>query len=274
MGPHGRSGNAYWLPIPCAAPMARRGDSRPAIETQPIRHFRATASALILIDETRARVGHRSKEASMLTHVVRTCAATGAVLVLLALPQRAATDAAGQCPEPGCQQADDRRTVRSLERIAGDGKPEEVAKLYADDAVLLPTRRIVPTSAGTRSATFSQLLRRPPARRGDRAHDQNRLRNRRGCRRVRLARDGSAQGHADADRRPLHAPLRASQRRLADRAPSGLGHVSAAIRRRPGGEGGRPPGPAWRCARRIRVPAWRQSTGRRDRRAARSRHRR
>ena len=72
----------------------------------------------------------------MLANVARSSAAIGFALVVLGLPLRSAADTAKQCPEPNTQvvaQLFDRWNA-SL----ATGKPEEVARLYADNAVLLP----------------------------------------------------------------------------------------------------------------------------------------
>ena len=99
----------------------------------------------------------------MLSHVVRTCAATGIVLVLLALPQRAAAGAAGQCPQPTAStQAIDALFDRWNASLA-TGEPAEVAKLYADDAVLQsdPSDRLR-VGREEIGAYFSQFLQAHP----------------------------------------------------------------------------------------------------------------
>ena len=67
----GHSGNAYWLPFPCAVPMTARTAIAAAIDSQPSRHFRATP----LNSSQWASMGHRSAmEASMLSQITQSCA--------------------------------------------------------------------------------------------------------------------------------------------------------------------------------------------------------
>lgn len=97
----------------------------------------------------------------MLAQFVRSCAATGVVLVLLALPQRAAADTASQCPGPSLS------TIAQLfdrwNASLATGKPEEVVKLYADDAVLLPAQSDQPRVGRDEISTyFARFLERHP----------------------------------------------------------------------------------------------------------------
>jgi uncharacterized protein (TIGR02246 family) len=110
-----------------------------------------------------ARVGRSSKEASMLTQFVRSCAASGVVLVLLALPQRAAAGAASQCPEPRASKPTIAALFDRWNASLATGKQEEVAKLYADDAVLVPAPSDGPHVGRDQiGAYFAQLLQRHP----------------------------------------------------------------------------------------------------------------
>jgi uncharacterized protein (TIGR02246 family) len=142
-----------------ATPAAIAGCYR--IATQPA--FPRNSVAAHPVGRSTGRVGRSSKEASMLTQFVRSCAATGVVLVLLALPQWAAADAASQCPEPDASMPTIAALFDRWNASLATGKPEEVAMLYADDAVLLPTLSDRPhVGRDEIGAYFAQLLQRHP----------------------------------------------------------------------------------------------------------------
>lgn len=99
----------------------------------------------------------------MLSQLVRSCAATGVALVLLGLPQRAAADAAKQCPQPSASS----QTIAALfdrwNASLATGKPAEVAMLYADDAVLQPALSDGPlVGRDLIRSYFAQFLLRHP----------------------------------------------------------------------------------------------------------------
>jgi uncharacterized protein (TIGR02246 family) len=99
----------------------------------------------------------------MLARIARSCAAIGVVLAMLALPQRAAADAAKPCPEPSPNTQSIARLFDRWNASLATGKPEEVAKLYADDAVLLPMLSGGPhVGRAEIGAYFAQFLRRHP----------------------------------------------------------------------------------------------------------------
>lgn len=144
----------------------------------------------------------------MLARVARSCAATGVVLVTLAMPQRATAAAAKQCPEPSPNTQSIARLFDRWNASLATGKPEEVAKLYADDAVLLPMLSDGPhVGRAEISAYFAQFLQRRPqgavTRRTIKIDCGNAVDA--GAYVFRVT--GRRRGHTHVDRRRLHAAL-------------------------------------------------------------------
>jgi len=83
--------------------------------------------------------------------------------MILAVPQRAAADAARQCPQPSAGT----QTIAGLfdrwNTSLATGRPAEVAKLYADDAVLRPAPSGRPhVGREAIGSYFAQFLQRHP----------------------------------------------------------------------------------------------------------------
>lgn len=99
----------------------------------------------------------------MLANGALTSAAIGLALVLIGLPVRAAADAAERCAETNTQTV--ARLFDDWNAALATGQPEKVAKLYADNAVLLPalSARLLVGRDQIRMHFAEFLLRHPRA---------------------------------------------------------------------------------------------------------------
>lgn len=97
----------------------------------------------------------------MLANGARSSAAIGFALIALGLPIRSDADTAKRCPQPSTQAI--AQLFDLWNTSLATGNPEEVAKLYAEKAVLLPALSDRPLVGRDQIRThFAQFLRRHP----------------------------------------------------------------------------------------------------------------